>query len=126
MGRKVKRLKLMKNIEIVNAINNLNTFVEHQRATGQTFLTVKGQFAIKVNNDALMAKYKPYSDTFNELKEKYTKDGKVDESNEDFQKELKELLDLEIDDINLRKITENDFFNGVTIDDIVLLDFMTE
>jgi hypothetical protein len=116
----------MKNIEIVNAINNLNTFVEHQRATGQTFLTVKGQFAIKVNNDALMAKYKPYSDTFNELKEKYTKDGKVDESNEDFQTELKELLDLEIDDINLRKITENDFFNGVTIDDIVLLDFMTE
>lgn len=116
----------MKNIEIVNAINNLNTFVEHQRATGQTFLTVKGQFAIKVNNDALMAKYKPYSDTFNELKEKYTKDGKVDSFSDEFQKELQELLDLEIDDINLRKITENDFFNGVTIDDIVLLDFMTE
>lgn len=124
MGRKEN--KVMKNIEIVNAINNLNTFVEHQRVSNQTFLSVKGQFAIKVNNDTLMAKYKPYSDTFNELKEKYTKDGKVDESNEDFQKELKELLDLEIDDINLRKITENDFFNGVTIDDIVLLDFMTE
>ena len=124
MGRKDN--KVMKNIEIVNAINNLNTFVEHQRASNQTFLSVKGQFAIKVNNDTLMAKYKPYSDTFNELKEKYTVDGKLDESNEDFQKELKELLDLEIDDINLRKITENDFFNGVTIDDIVLLDFMTE
>ena len=116
----------MKNIEIVNAINNLNTFAEHQRATGKAFLSVKGQFAIKVNNEALMAKYKPYSDTFNELKEKYTTDGKVDDSNEDFQRELKELLDIKVDDLNIRKITENDFFNGVTIDDIVLLDFMVE
>lgn len=116
----------MKNIEIVNALNNLNTFVEHQRVARRSFLTVKGQFAIKSNNESLMAKYKPYIETFNELKEKYTVDGKVDEQNADFQTELKDLLDLDVEDIKLRKISEKDFFDGVIIDDIMLLDFMVE
>lgn len=114
----------MKNIEIVNALNNLNTFVEHQRASRRSFLNVKGQFAIKANNEALMAKYKPYMETLNELKERYgIKDG-VEVDNDVFTIELQDLLNIEVEDITLTKVSDKDFFDGVTIDDIMLLDFM--
>lgn len=114
----------MKNIEIVNALNNLNTFVEHQRASRRSFLNVRGQFAIKTNNEALMAKYKPYMETLNELKEKYNVTDGVEVENEEFTNELQDLLNIEVEDIALTKISDKDFFDGVTIDDIMLLDFM--
>ena len=111
----------MKNIEIVNALNNLISFVDAQKRSNTAFLSVKGQFAIKSNESSLLAKYKPYEDTLNEIKAKYEK--KTD--CEDYLNEIKELMDLEVE-VELRKVSEEDFKDGVTIEEIMMLDFMTE
>lgn len=113
----------MKNIEIVNALNNLNAFVERQRAQGTTLLSVGGQFAIKANEKALMEEYKPYEATLNEIKEKYNLEDK--DEMEKANAELKELMEIDVE-VSLRKVHEEDFKDGATIDDIILLDFMTE
>lgn len=111
----------MKNIEIVNALNNLISFVDAQKRSNTALLSVKGQFAIKSNERALLDKYKPYEDTLNEIKEKY--EGK-NETEECFN-EMKELMNIEVD-VELRKVSEDDFKDGVTIEEIMMLDFMTE
>lgn len=107
--------KKMKNIEIVQALKCLQSFVERQRATETSLLSVKGQFAIKSNNNALIEKYKPYEETLEELRK---------EENVDPEK-VQELFDIEVD-VELRTISEDDFKDGCTIDDILLLEFMTE
>lgn len=108
--------KKMKNIDIVKALNNLIAFVERQREAKTCLLSVSGQFAIKANESVLMGKYEPYKATLDELK---NKDSELDE------KEVQDLFNIEVE-VDLRTISESDFKDGCTIDDILLLDFMTE
>lgn len=108
-------VKTMKNIEVVQALNNLSGFVKAQSESQMAYLSVSGQFAIKANEKSLMDKYKPYEDTLKDLQAEET----VDED------KFKELLELEVE-VDIRTIGEGDFKDGVTINEIMLLEFMTE
>lgn len=115
----------MKNKEIIDSINKLSAFVAHQRETGTSLLSVTGQFAIKHNFKMLNEHYKTYEETLNDIKEKYGIEdiNYLEDLKDDAKKELEELLDINVD-IELKTLTENDFKDGATFDDISLLEFM--
>lgn len=123
----------MKNIEILGAFNNLNKFISKEQEQKCSLLRIKGAFAVKKNIKVLQDNLQIYQETLNELKEKYNlvfnDDGSIScEDNEkllDVQNELNELLDCEVE-INLVKIKEEDFNEGCSIEDLFLLEFMTE
>lgn len=109
----------MKNFEIIKAINNLNEFTKAQDKANTSFLTIKGQFAIKHNLKSLMTKYEPYRDTLAEIQDEK---GNIPE---DKKQEVTDLLNTDVE-VELTKVAEVDFKDGATFKEIMLLDFMTE
>lgn len=109
----------MKNIDVVNALNNLGAFVKAQNTSETAFLSVGGQFAIKCNNNALLGVYKPYEETLNSLREEHK------DNEKEFSQKAAELLNIEVD-VDIRKVKEEDFKDGIKFDQIMLLDFMIE
>lgn len=123
----------MKNIEILGAFNNLNKFISKEQEQKCSLLRIKGAFAVKKNIKVLQDNLQIYQEALNELKDKYNlifnEDGSIsceDKSKlADAQKELNELLECEVE-VSLIKVTEDDFNDGCTIEDLFLLEFMTE
>lgn len=116
----------MKNAEIINSINKLSAFVAHQREAGTSLLSVTGQFAIKHNLKVLNEHYKTYEETLKEIcKEHNIEDiNDIESYSDDAKKKLEELLDIDIENVELKTITESDFKDGATFDDISLLEFI--
>lgn len=107
----------LKNFEIINYLNNIDAFAESEKKANKALLSVKGQFAVKRNLNKLLEEYKVYDDVRKGI---MADDISENERNE----KIRELLNTDAGEIELRKITEDDFYDGCTLSDITLLDFM--
>lgn len=116
----------MKNKEIIDSMNKLSAFVAHQREAGTSLLSVTGQFVIKRNLKVLNEHYKTYEETLKEICEKYNIEdmNDVESYSDEAKRELDELLDIDVENVELKTIIESDFKDGATFDDISLLEFI--
>jgi len=107
----------MTNQEIVNQINSFGVVAGLP-------LPVRLTYAIRKNAKKLEAEYNDYYEALTELKEKY----KDDKESPEYNKELKELLNIEVD-VELHMVPET-IFDGasfdITLQQITALDFMIE
>lgn len=111
----------MKNIEIINNLNNLNDLVGADK-----IMPVKVGYSITKNLKAL---HKEAQD-FEEERKKIVGDdfeSKPDENKKEIESKVKELLDYETD-ISIHKITIEDLekCETLTTKDIMILDFMIQ
>ena len=107
----------MKNAEIIQVLNGLDRMSDVE-------LPVKIAYGIKKNIKKLMAEYQDYDDQRRTLVKKHNND----EKSKDYGKELRELLDIEVD-IEFYKIQESAFETGdfsITPQQLGMLDFMIE
>lgn len=99
------------NRENVLWLNSLTVFIEKEQEQGKALLSAKGEYAIVKNRNAMLEAYKPYEETL----KKFNQDKKA----------IDELLNLEVD-VDIIKIGQSDFMDGVTSAMIMALEFMTE
>lgn len=105
----------MKNIEIVNCINNLDEFIKKDIP-----VSYKVRRAIIKNRQALIDEY----NLFDEERQRILKSGK---GQEDINKELNNIIYNEDIDISFIMINENDLeIEGMSVKDELILDFMIE
>lgn len=107
----------IKNIEIIQMLNALNGMATIE-------LPVRLAYGIQKNNKKLMSEYADYEGQYNILKEKYNGDDK----SEEYGKEIRELLDIEVD-IEFYKVGEEIFESSdfsITPQQLYALDFMIE
>lgn len=107
----------IKNIEIIQTLNAL-----HELSTVE--LPVRLAYAIKKNHRKLITEYTDYEEQLNALREKHN----GDEKSMEYGKELRELLDIEVD-VDFYKISEDVFESGdftITTQQLSNLDFMIE
>jgi len=107
----------IKNIEIIQTLNAL-----HELSTAE--LPVRLAYAIKKNHRKLIAEYADYEEQLNAMGEKYN----GDKQSVEYGKELRELLDIEVD-IDFYKVPESIFESGdfnITTQQLSNLDFMIE
>ena len=102
----------MTNHNIVKNLNSLHAFINAESKLGQALLGPSGAYAINYNRKLLVAAYEPYAETLKTL-------------NDDKDK-IAELLSVEVDTSNLRKITADDFKDGITVELMMLIDFMVD
>lgn len=112
--QRCKKMKL-KNIEIVQLLNGIAELSSNE-------MPVRLAYAIKKNHKKLVEEYRDYEEQLNKLREKH------DEKSMEYGKELKELLDIEVN-IEFHKIPESVFENGdfaISPKHIEALEFMIE
>lgn len=107
----------MKNIEVVGLLNALNSLSDVK-------LPVRLSYGIKKNHKKLLDEYSDYEDQLNALRDKYNGDEKSD----GYGKELRELLDIDVE-IEFYKISDEIFessdFN-ITPQQLSIIDFMID
>jgi len=107
----------MKNIDIINRINGLGVVADLP-------LPVRLTYAIRKNAKKLEVEYNDYFESYTALKEKY----KDDKESPEYTKELKELLNIEVD-VEFHMVPET-IFDGasfeITLQQMTALDFMIE
>lgn len=105
----------MKNIEIINCINNLDEFIKKDIP-----VSYKVRRAIVKNRQALIDEYK----LFEEERKRLLESGKKDE---ELNKELNNIIYNEDIDISFIMINENDLeIEGMSVKDELILEFMIE
>ena len=124
----------MKNIEIVNNLNNLNKFIQKEIDNNKSFVNSGARFKIKKNLKSLQSLYEVYNETLKDLINKYdltiNEDGSIaipkdnSEVQEKVISELNSLLQID-NEITLDKIKDEDFTDECLVGDMLLLDFMT-
>jgi len=112
----------MKNFEVVNGIIAINKFVDDETTNNGNYLTRSGKFKLRRTLHMLLDIYKTYEECLNEINDKYVL---TEEVNEDNVNEIRELLDVE-NDIEVIKLTEEDFTDECSMNSIMLLDFMID
>lgn len=100
----------MTNIEIINALNGITKFTEDEK---EPCLTIKGLFALHKNKKILLDNYKVYVETLEALG-----------NNPDSEK-IQQLLQQDVN-IDIVKITQDDFLEGTTFNNILSLEFMIQ
>lgn len=106
----------LKNIEIVQLLNGINSLADAE-------LPVRLAYAIKKNNRKLIEEYNDYAEQLKTLQDKYE-----DHKSEEYGKELRELLDIEVN-IDFYKIGGEIFESSdfkITPKQIEIIDFMIE
>lgn len=107
----------MKNIEIINRINGLG-------AVADLPLPVRLTYAIRKNARKLETEYNDYFESYTALKKKYKDDKESPECN----KELEELLNIEVE-VDIHMVPET-IFDGasfdITLQQLAALDFIIE
>lgn len=102
----------MTNHDIVKNLNSLHAFISAESKSGKALLSPSGAYAINYNRKLLTTAYEPYVETLKGL-------------NEDKDK-IAELLAVEVDMADLRKISADDFKDGITVELMMLIDFMVD
>ena len=103
---------LITNREVITNLNCLGVFVNIEKETGTALLSAKGEYAIIKNRKSLMGAYEPYEEALKALN--------------DNENDVAELLDMEVEIVDLVKITSEDFRDGITASAMLALEFMTE
>lgn len=106
----------MTNQQVVNNLNSLNKFIGKEN--GKALLNVKAEFKVFKNMQALNTVYQAYYASLEQLRARYQ-----DETSQEYLMVVKELLNIDTD-IDIQTITENDFLDGCSLEDIMLLEFM--
>lgn len=107
----------IKNIDIINHLNALHELSDVE-------LPVRLIYAIKKNHRRLVTEYSDYDEQRKALKDKY----KGNTKSEEYGKELRELLDIEVD-VEFHKVKEDVFETGdfsITARQLEALEFMIE
>lgn len=99
------------NAGVIQNLNGIARFIDAENGSNRALLSAKGEYAVNYNKNVLMGAYKPYMDTLERVKD--DKDA-IDSL-------LKEEIELE----DMRKITEDDFRDGITLEVMQALEFMT-
>jgi hypothetical protein len=100
------------NYEIVQRLSAINIFINIEKEGGKALLSPVGEYALNYNRKILANAYEPYAETLKSL--------------EDDEEKIKELLKVEVEINDYRKITVDDFREGITAPVIMALDFMIE
>jgi hypothetical protein len=101
---------VMTNQEIVNGLNGIAKFMNIENENGTALLSVKGEYAVHINRKKLMDAYAPYVETLEQIK--------------DNREEIGKLLNETVEIADFRKITEDDFKDGITLEAMQALEFM--
>lgn len=123
----------MKNREVIAGLSNINRFMAREVENNKPFISTQAKFILRKNLKALKSIYSLYEECLQDIIKKYNIDApngiiniKEDTPNgKDIQKEITELMDVE-SEINIEKISINDFSEDCLLGDMELLDFMTE
>lgn len=119
----------MTNIEIVQHLKDLSGLLENEKKANTQRLTSKVYYAVRKNINTFTKFYIPYEETLFALQKKYPgEEGKVDEDNADYQKELKDLILVENKDIVVHKISLEDMVacKDLTYEEMDALFFMVK
>lgn len=121
----------MKNIEIINHINNLEEFIKKEIQ-----VPYKVRRAIVKNRQALISEYNIYNEERVKLLESLGKKNESEmtdeeleayrEKKEEVNTKIRDMLNEEVD-VDILKISENDLeIDGLTVKDEIALEFMVE
>lgn len=99
------------NLEVINRLNNIGKFADAENTANKALLSAKGEYAINHNKKVLLGAYKTYTEAYEKVK-----------SDAD---EVKKLLELEVEIEDMRYIGEEDFKDGITVNVIMAIEFMT-
>lgn len=103
---------VMTNQEIVNGLNGIAKFMSIESAVDNALLSGKGEYAVHFNRKQLMDAYTPYAEALERIK--------------DNREEICRLLNETVEIADFRKITEDDFKDGITLEAMQALEFMIE
>lgn len=101
------------NRTLITWLNGIIEFAKAERDCGRALLSAKGEYAVARNKKILVSAYEVYVEALEKIK------GANDNG------EVEKLLDTEIELPELRTITDEDFKDGITVDVISALEFMT-
>lgn len=100
------------NYEIVQRLSAINVLINMEKEIKKALLSPVGEYALNYNRKILANAYEPYSETLKSL--------------ENDEEKIKELLKLEVEIDDFRKITSEDLREGITLPVIMAIDFMIE
>ena len=103
---------VMTNQEIVNGLNSIAKFISIENKIGNALLNGKGEHAVYINRKQLMNAYEPYVEALERIK--------------DNREEVGKLLNETVEIADFRKITGDNFEDGITSLAIMALEFMIE
>lgn len=125
----------MKNIEVVNNLNQLNRFIRREVELNKPLVTTIAKWKMKKNLKLLSEIDKPYEECLQEILHTYglliDKNGNISinepqaDNGDKAREELMTLMQAE-NEVDLNMITEKDFTEDCLLGDMLLLDFMTE
>lgn len=101
------------NRDIMIWLNGIIAFAKAERDCGRALLSAKGEYAVARNKKILVSAYEVYAEALEKIK------------GANGNGEVEKLLDTEIELPELRTITDEDFKDGITVDVISALEFMT-
>ena len=122
----------MKNSEVIEKLNKVNRFMQREVENNKAFTNVQAKFKLRKNLKALQSVYALYEECLNEIIEKYNIESNngIFEIKEDtphakeIQKDINDLMNAE-SNVDIEKISINDFSENCLLGDMELLDFMT-
>jgi hypothetical protein len=100
------------NSGIIDNLNAIGKLIELEDRLDKALLSASGEYAVNHNKKLLMDAYTIYTETLERVKDDREAIGK--------------LLSEEVEIADFRKITENDFKDGITFKVMQALEFMTE
>jgi hypothetical protein len=103
---------VMTNQEIVNGLNGIAKFISIEDNVGSALLNGKGEHAVYINRKQLSDAYIPYAEALERIK--------------DNKEEIGKLLNETVEIADFRKITGDNFEDGITSSAIMALEFMIE
>ena len=103
---------IMTNQEIVNGLNGIAKFISIENSIENALLNGKGEHAVYLNRKQLMNAYEPYAEALERIK--------------DNREEIGKLLNETVEISDFRKITGDNFEDGITFSAIMALEFMIE
>lgn len=123
----------MKNSEVIARLNNINRFMAREIENNKPFLVTQAKFKLRKTLKALQSVYSVYEECLQDIIKKYnleTPNGVIEikedtPNGKEIQNDINDLMNAE-SNVDIEKISINDFSEDCLLGDMELLDFMTE